>query len=105
VIAGDDHPVVHREAAHRRADRDDGPDRLVAEDATLFDGGHVPLEDVQVGPADGGRVDLDHDVGRVDGLRIGDGFPGLLAGTVIDECLHRLLLATGAAWCDSGHIR
>ena len=47
------------------ADLGDRADGLVAEDAAVGDRGDVALQDVQVGAADGGGVDLDHDVGRV----------------------------------------
>jgi hypothetical protein len=53
--------------------------------------GHVALEDVQVGPADGGRVDPDDDVAVVEDLGVRYFFPGLLSGTVVDEGSHGFL--------------
>ena len=73
------------------ADRDHGADGFVAEDAAVGHRGHVALEDVQVGAADGGRVDPHDRVGVVDDHRVGDLFPGLLPGSVVDECSHGFL--------------
>jgi hypothetical protein len=64
----------------------------VAEHPPVGHRGHVALEDVQVGAADRGRVDADHDVGRVHDGGVGDVLPALAARTVIDERLHRDLL-------------
>ena len=86
--AGDDDPVADRVVADGRADLDDRADSLVPEDPALGHGGHVALEDVQVGPADRGGVDP-HD--RVAGLEqhgVGDLVPALDVRTVVDECLH-----------------
>ena len=58
-------PVADVEAADRVADRGDRADRLVAQDAAFGHGGDVALQDVQVGAADRGGVDLHDDVGRV----------------------------------------
>jgi len=60
----------------------------VPEDAAVGDGGHVTVQDVQVGAADRGGVNPDHDVGRFPDARIGDVFPRLLAGSVIYEGFH-----------------
>jgi hypothetical protein len=60
----------------------------VAEDAAVGDGGHVTVQDVQVGAADGGGVDLDYDVGRFPDGCIGDVFPRLLARSVVYEGFH-----------------
>ena len=53
--------------------------------------GHVALEDVQVGSADGGRVDPHDDIAVVEDLRVSYFFPGLLPGTVVDEGSHGFL--------------
>ena len=94
--AGDQHAVAGAEAAHAVADLLDGPDGLVAQDPALAHRGHVALEDVQVGPADGDRVDPHDDVAVVGDLRVGHLFPGLLTGTVVHEgshgCLHWLVV-------------
>jgi predicted flap endonuclease-1-like 5' DNA nuclease len=71
-----------------------GPDRLVAEDRPRKRLGHVALEDVQVAAADRGRVDADDRVGRIDDLRVIHGVPAALAGTVVNEGLHRRLLSS-----------
>ena len=70
--AGDEHAVALRERRDRVALGDDGADGLVAEDRARRDLGDVPLEDVQVGTADGRGIDADHDVRRVRDRRIGD---------------------------------
>src|SRR6266699_971502 len=94
--AGDQHPVTRPQPAHAVADLLDGPDRLVAEDPALRHRGHVSLEDVQVGPADRDRVDPDDHVAVVGDLGIRRLFPGLVAGTVVNEsshgCLHWLVM-------------
>jgi hypothetical protein len=89
--AGDQHAVAGAQAAHAVAGLLDGTDRLVAQDPALVHRGHVALEDVQVGPADGGRVDPDDDVAVVEDLGVRYFFPGLLSGTVVDEGSHGFL--------------
>src|ERR1700694_1046558 len=67
---------------------DNGADRLMTEDGACLHRGHIALEDMQVGAANGGGVDLDDSVGRrLDG-RVGDGVPRALSGTVVYECFH-----------------
>ena len=61
-----EHAVAGLTCLHARADRLDGADRLVAEDAPVGDLGDVALQDVQVGAADRDRVDADDRVGVVD---------------------------------------
>ena len=67
----------------------DRADGLVAEDPSRFHLGHVALEDVQIGAADGDRVDPDDHVLRV--LEVGqrDIDPRLAAGAVVHERFHR----------------
>jgi hypothetical protein len=80
--------VADLEVDHGGAGLDDRADGLVTEDGARLYRGHIALEDVQVGAADRGSVDLDDRVGRrLDG-RVGDGVPGALSGTVIDQSLH-----------------
>ena len=67
---------------------DDGADRLVAEDPAVGYLGYVTAEDVQVGSADGDRIDADDGVGGVDRLGIRHRLPVLLTGSVIDERVH-----------------
>src|SRR6185437_3830296 len=76
--AGNQDTIARAQAAHAVAGLPDGPDGLVAQDPARLDRGHVALEDVQIGPADGGRVDLNDDVAVVGDLRGGHFFPGLL---------------------------
>ena len=85
---GDEHAVAHAESLDRVADRSNGADRLVAEDAAVRDGGHVTVQDVQVGAADRGGVDLGSGVGESPDGRIGDVFPRLLARSVVYEGFH-----------------
>ena len=63
--AGHEHAVALVQRRDAAARLDDGADGLVAEDGPWLHLGDVALEDVQVGPADRRRVDLDDDVGRV----------------------------------------
>ena len=97
--AGHEHAIPLLEGRHGRALLDDGPDRLVAEDRPRLDLGHVSLEDVEVRPADRGRVDPHDRVGLVDDLRVGHGIPRALTGTVKDECLHFLFLLSTIPAC------
>jgi hypothetical protein len=46
---------------------------------------------VQVGPADSDRVDPHDDIAVVEDLRVRYFFPGILAGTVVDEGSHGFL--------------
>jgi hypothetical protein len=83
-------------SAHAVADLRDGPDGLMAQDPAVADRGQVALEDVQVGAADGGRVDPHDDIAVVGDLRVRYFFPGLQTGTLVDEgshdCLHWLVM-------------
>jgi hypothetical protein len=88
----DDHLVARRQPGHGGAEFGDRADRLVAENPSVRDGWHVALEDVQVRAADGRGVDPDDRIGGVLDGRIGDLFPRLGGGTVVDQCLHRCLL-------------
>jgi trimethylamine:corrinoid methyltransferase-like protein len=60
----------------------------MAQGAPLLAGGHVALEDVQVGAADGGGVDLDDRVAGMLQLGVRLGLPLLAVGSVVDERLH-----------------
>ena len=81
------------------ADRLDGADGLVAEDAAVGHRGDVALEDVQVGAADRDGVDPHDRVGVVDDDRRGDLLPRLLPGAVVHDCAHgsSLVAAPGGA--------
>src|SRR4030095_443378 len=57
--AGDQHAVALLDVLDGGPGLDHGPDGLVAQRAAFRAGGHVPLEDVEVGATDGGGVDLD----------------------------------------------
>src|SRR5580704_17060010 len=89
--AGDQHAVALRQRLHAVADLLDRPDGLVTQDPALGDRGHVTLENVQVGTADGGRVDPHDGVAIADDLRIRQLFPGLLARTVVNDGSHDCL--------------
>ena len=78
--ARDQHPVAGLDVLHARADLDDRADRFVAEDPTVGHGRDVALEDVQVGAADGDRVDPHDRVGVIGDRRVRDLLPGLLPG-------------------------
>src|ERR1019366_6433565 len=58
------------------------------EDAAYGHLGNIALQDVQVGPADGGRVHLDNDVRWTLDDWIRNLLPRLLSGTFVYECLH-----------------
>ena len=91
--AGDEYAIVLGEGRHAIALGDDGADGLVAEDRAGDDLGHVALQDVQVGSADRGGIDAHDDVGWFGDRRVSDALPATLAGTVIDERFHRVLLS------------
>ena len=86
--ARDQDAVAALEARHGGARLLDHADALVAEDASVADGRHVALQDVQVGPADGGRRDADHGVGRLSDGGSWHVLPRATAGPVVDERLH-----------------
>lgn len=86
--ARDEDPVAAVHGAHVGAGLDDFADRLVAQHGSGAYLGDVAFEDVQVGAADGGRVDTHDDVGGLLDARVGDLVPGRLAGAVEHECLH-----------------
>src|SRR5580700_6584096 len=92
--AGDQRAVTARQRVHAVTDLDDRPDGLVAEDPALVHRGHVALEDVQVGTADGGRVDPHDGVVIADDLWVRYLFPGLLTGTVVNDGSHDCLLGS-----------
>ena len=60
-----------------RADRLDGADRFVAEDASVGDGGEIAFEDVEIGAADRGGIDAHDRVGVIANGGLVDFFPGL----------------------------
>src|SRR5580693_4561870 len=95
--AGDQHAVTVRQRPHAGAGLDDGPDGLVAEDPALADRGDIALENVQVGTADGGRVDPDDDIVIAGDLWVWYLFPGLLARTVVNDGSHDCLLLRSSA--------
>ena len=86
--ARDEHAVAGLERRDRVADLEDRADGLVAEDRPGLDLGHVALEDVQVGPADRGRVDADDRVRRLLEAGIRDSSQERCAGTVVDQSFH-----------------
>src|SRR4029450_4132444 len=59
------------------------PPPLDPEDPPVGHRRDVPLEDVQVGPADRGRVHLHDHISRVDELRVGSLLPGFLTRAVV----------------------
>src|SRR5215208_380190 len=79
----------------RVADLDDRANGLVTEDRTRLHLGDVALEDVEVRAADRGRVDSNHDVGRILDGRLGLLFPAAKPGAVVDERLHDSSFAAG----------
>jgi hypothetical protein len=86
--ARDEHAVSGGQRRHRVADLDDRADGLVAEDRARLDLGDVAVEDVQVGPADRGRVDPNDRVRRLLDLGIRDLVPGAAPGIVVHERFH-----------------
>lgn len=91
----DQDPVTAVEAGHRRSLLGDHTNGLVAEDASVGDCRDVSGQDVEIGSANGCRIDAnDHVCGICDGGicdgGIGDIFPGLAARTVVAKCLQDL---------------
>src|SRR5271170_3585038 len=89
--AGDQYTVAGRERTDAIADLVDGPDRLVAQDPAVAHLRQVALENVQVGTADRGRIDLHDNVAVIGDNRVGYLVPGLAPGTVVYECSHGCL--------------
>ncbi|UUZ58445.1 hypothetical protein LP418_20010 [Nocardioides sp. B-3] len=73
--ARDDDPVADLDPGAARADLGDDADPFVAEDSALLHCGNVPLENVQIGTADGGALDLDYRVRRFHDHRLRDFIP------------------------------
>ena len=89
--ARDQDVVTRLDVPHCGAHFLDRADRFVSQDATRLHLRHVALEDVEVGSADGDRVDADDHVRvRLEG-GIGYLLPLTLAGSVVDECAHGFL--------------
>jgi hypothetical protein len=82
------HPVALTDRADARPGLQDRTDGLVAEDPARGDLGHVALEDVQVGAADGDGVHPHDRVGVVDELGVGNLFPPLVPWAVVDDGSH-----------------
>ena len=105
--AGDEDLVSLGEAVHRGPHFLDAAHGLVAEDPSLFHGGHVALQDVQVGPADRGGRDPHESIGGLEDAGFRLVFPGALSRSVVDERLHggrrRLRRPCLGIGCDSGH--
>ena len=83
-------------------------DRLVTEDRPGCHLGHVALEDVQVGAADGGRVDADDHVRWLLNHRVGHGLPCLLRPVRDTRAPSWRLLYSGTAtlgWPTASRIR
>jgi hypothetical protein len=89
--AGDEDAVARRQPVHAVADFVDGAHGLVAEDPPGAHLRHVAGQDVQIGAADGGRIDPDDGVALVEDLRVRNLFPCLPAGTVVNERSHGCL--------------
>ncbi len=87
--AGHQDTVPRPYGTHVRADLDDLADRFVAEDGSRAHLGDVPLQDVQVGPADGDGVDPHDGVGGFLEVGIGQILPRGPARTVEYVALHR----------------
>lgn len=97
--AGDQYPVAGTHRGDGRSDLVHGTDGFVPEDPARLDGRHVTLQDVQIGAADGDRVDPHDRVARVLDGRVGNVVPGSLAGAVEDQSLHDCLLEALRCFC------
>ena len=58
---GDTDPLALRAIAHRRTERFDGPDHLMARDDRRAQRLEITLDDVKIGPANATGVNLDQD--------------------------------------------
>jgi hypothetical protein len=63
----------------------------MAQHPAVADRRHIAVEDMQISPADRGRVHPHDDVTVVGDLRVSYLLPGLLTGTVIDQGSHGYL--------------
>jgi hypothetical protein len=96
--ARDQHTRPGRQTGDPGTDRLDDADAFVAEDAAAGAGGDVPLQDVQVGAADGGAHDADHGVGGLRELRHRPVLQALAADTLVDKSLHQRAPVVFARW-------
>jgi hypothetical protein len=60
----------------------------MTEDPSGLDRRDIPAKDVQIGTADGHRVDPDDGVAVVGDLRVRNGFPGVSTGPVVNDRFH-----------------
>jgi hypothetical protein len=102
--ARDEDPVAGLDVRDGRADLDDRPDRLVAEDRPRHDLGHVSLEDVEISATDRRRVDADDGVGRLDDRRVRHGLPGPLARPAVDERFHDASFRVASRGASRRHV-
>src|ERR1700686_2122007 len=90
--AGNQDVVADLEVGDAGTGLDNCAHSLVTKNRARLYGRHIALEEVKVGAADGGGVDLDDGVGRRLNGRVGYGVPGPESGSVIDECFHGVFL-------------
>ena len=86
--ARDDDAIPDGDLGHSLTDLGHDADPFVTEDASVLHGGNVPLEDVQIRPADRRRLDLDDRVCGLLNLRSRHLLPGDRTRTLIHHGLH-----------------
>src|SRR5690554_4926965 len=85
---GNDDLVAFLEVAHPLPDFLHNPYPFMAQHPTFGHCRYVALEDVQIGAADGGFGDFDDGIGRFGNHRLGNRFPDVLPGSVVDHRHH-----------------
>ena len=88
--ARDEHPIAFAKRRHERTDGLDDADAFVAENPARGDRRDVALHDVKVRTADRRRGDPHHRIPGVSNERPGFRLPRALAGTEVDQRLHRV---------------
>ena len=86
------------------ADRFDRADRFVTEDPAGGDRRDVTFQDVEVGAADRHRIDADDGVGVIDDARLGNLLPRLVTWSVVDDCIHGVVLLCVGNTLDGTHL-
>lgn len=89
-VEGHQDPVANLLLADALTDGDDFTHELMTQHVALAHFGDEPVEQMQVGPADRGRSDSDHDIGRFLDGRVIDSVDLDLAGPLKSEGAHRL---------------
>ena len=86
--AGNQHSIADLDSSYRCADRRNRSDRFMAKYSSVRDSGKIAFEDMEVGTADGGGLNVNDGVGLVDDDWIISVFPRTVPRAVVNQCFH-----------------